>query len=486
MKTLIGSGKSIGGAILFVGLAVCMTLKSAAIVTVSAGDDKDTSVSAYIQKYLDHKSALRLYFPSSVGRIYAANNAQPVWITEKSDHKQSWQAMMLLDCVLQYGLFRADYHPNELLYDPLHDMLDEPHKVSNSRKAKFDILLTDAMIALINNLHYGKLNPVYSADRIDRGGKLPFKADDALISALQQNDFRLAVLRAQPQNKQYAAMQDRLRQLEGVYRGDCYAIPEEDVRKIAINMERLRWADIDGAPFLQINIPAFTLKFYLPDTVYTFKTVVGKVSAPTPSSLNSEITYLTTLPEWKIPHKIFVREVLPKALKYPSYIEDSHFSIYDKNGNYISPSRKNLLQIRRNPDFYSAKQSNGCDNALGLIVFRFQNPYDIYLHDTPEQQLFKRDVRAFSHSCIRVENAQQLAELVLTASGTESQIPLLRKAVKDQVTRNISFKRPMPIRITYLTCEINKGEMVTYKDIYDLDKRLEMALYESTETLATE
>ncbi|HVW14407.1 MAG TPA: L,D-transpeptidase family protein, partial [Mucilaginibacter sp.] len=177
--------------------------------------------------------------------------------------------------------------------------------------------------------------------------------------------------------------------------------------------------------------------------------------------------------------------VLPKALKYPSYIEDSHFSIYDKNGNYISPSRKNLLQIRRNPGFYSAKQSNGCDNALGMIVFRFQNPYDIYLHDTPEQQLFKRDVRAFSHSCIRVENAQQLAELVLTASGSESQIPLLRKSVKYQLTRNISFKRPMPIRITYLTCEIIRGEMITYKDIYDLDKRLEMALYDTTEILTT-
>ncbi|HVS94239.1 MAG TPA: L,D-transpeptidase family protein [Mucilaginibacter sp.] len=485
MKTLIGSRKSIGRAALLAALAVCMVLKSAAGVSVNVADDKDTSVSAYIQQYLDHKSALRLYFPASVGRIYTANNAQPVWITESGDHKQAWQAMMLLDCVLQYGLFRADYHPAELLYDPLHDMLDEPHKVPNIRKAKFDILLTDAMIALINNLHYGKLNPVYSSDRIDHGGKLPFKVDDALVDALHQNDFRLAVLRTQPNNTLYAAMQDRLRQLEGVYKGDCYAIPQEEVRKIAINLERLRWADIDGTPYLQINIPAFTLKFYLPDTIYTFKTVVGKVSAPTPSSLNSEITYLTTLPEWKIPHKIFVREILPKALKYPSYIEDSHFSIYDKNGNYISPSRKNLLQIRRNPDFYSAKQSNGCDNALGLIVFRFQNPYDIYLHDTPEQQLFKRDVRAFSHSCIRVENAQQLAELVLTASGSESQIPLLRKSVKYQLTRNISFKKPMPIRITYLTCEIIRGEMITYKDIYDLDKRLEMALYDTDEILTT-
>ena len=46
-------------------------------------------------------------------------------------------------------------------------MIEEPGRISNSKKARFDILLTDALVALMNNLHYGKLNPKYAAEKID-------------------------------------------------------------------------------------------------------------------------------------------------------------------------------------------------------------------------------------------------------------------------------------------------------------------------------
>jgi murein L,D-transpeptidase YcbB/YkuD len=120
---------------------------------------------------------------------------------------------------------------------------------------------------------------------------------------------------------------------------------------------------------------------------------------------------------------------------------------------------------------------------LGNIVFRFQNIYDIYLHDTPEKQLFGKDERAFSHSCIRVENAQHLAELLLEYGDDTNKIPILNKAVKSHLTKNISLKKPVPIKITYLTCEVKEGLTIVYKDIYNLDKSLEMALYNTTETL---
>jgi L,D-transpeptidase YcbB len=466
----------------FLVVAALQGFASSGGLRISNAADKDTTVSAFIQQYLGNAKALGLYYPISVKRFYEANNGEAAWVKEQSNPKQTWEAMMLLDCVLQYGLFHSDYHPKELLYAPLHTMLEEPGKIGNSQKAKFDILLSDALITLMNNLHYGKLNPVYSEEKIDADLKLPFHAEDALMDARKQAAFASAVLKVQPKSKQYAAMQDRMRVLKGQYQEDCYEVPESDVRKIAINMERLRWAEINEDGYLQINIPSYTLKFIQPDTTYEFRVVVGKTTAQTPS-LSSTITYLTTFPEWKIPQKIFVKELLPKALKYNSYIENSHFVIYDKAGNYIEPTKSNLGKVKRNPDFYYARQSSGCDNALGNIVFRFQNVYDIYLHDTPEQQLFKKEERAFSHSCIRVEKAQYLADLVLKYSGDANKIVLLNKAVKNQLTRNISLTKPLPIKITYLTCEVKQGLIVTYKDIYDLDKSLEMALYNSTQTL---
>lgn len=452
--------------------------------SITRAVQRDTSVSAYIEQYLvnNNAKALRLYFPNSVKRFYDANNGDAAWIKEGSNPKQTWEAMLLLDCVLQYGLSHDDYHPKELLYKPLHEMLEEPGKVGNSDKAKFDVLLSDAMITFMNNLHYGKLNPLYYTDKIDAGFMLPFHAEDALTSARKQSDFMDAVLIVQPKSKQYAAMQDRMRLLKGQYQEDCYEVPESEVRKIAINMERLRWAEIDEDAYIQVNIPSYNLKFIQPDTTYEFKVIVGKPTAQTPS-LSSEITYFTTYPEWKIPQSIFVKELLPKALKDTAYLDNNHFIIRDKAGNYVKPTRVNLRKVKLQPQSYYARQSSGCDNALGNLVFRFQNIYDIYLHDTPEQQLFKKGERAFSHSCIRVENAQHLAELVLKFSGDVGKITLLHKAYNAHLTRNISLKKHLPIKITYLTCEVKEGLVITYKDIYNLDKSLEMALYNTTQTL---
>ncbi|HVV54968.1 MAG TPA: L,D-transpeptidase family protein [Mucilaginibacter sp.] len=485
MKRLIGSKKrainyKING-LLPVIAGVLLLVSSLSYAKGHNVSDRDTSVSAYMQQYLGSGgNGLMLAYPNSVERFYEADNLRPVWIDR--DHTQTWDAMMLLDCVTQYGLFHADYHPDELLYQQLQTMIQDPSKISNQKKARFDIYLTDAMITLMNNLHYGKLNPFYSADKIDSGLMIPFHAETELAAALQGKDFRVTILSVQPQSKQYAAMQDYMHLLKGQYQGDCYQVPESVVRKVAINMERLRWAEIGGSVYIQVNIPSFNLKFYQPDTTYEFKVVVGKTSAPTPV-LKSQITYFTTTPEWKIPQKIFTNEILPKALRDARYLDNSHFSIYNRKGEYINPTKAKLLEIKRHPQLYYARQSAGCDNALGNIVFRFANIYDIYLHDTPEQQLFKRDERAFSHSCIRVERARDLAALLLRSVKDDNKIPVMDRALKLHLTRNISLKTPVPIKITYLTCEMKQGTLITYKDIYNLDNSLEMALYNASDTL---
>jgi murein L,D-transpeptidase YcbB/YkuD len=444
---------------------------------------KDTSVSHFIAEYFSkNTNDLNLYYPKTVQRFYGLANGNAAWVREESNPKQTWEAMMFLDCVLQYGLAHEDYHPKELLYEPLHTMLEEPGKVGNRQKARFDILLSDALITLMNNLHYGKLNPVYTSDKVDAGGMIPFHAENALFNARQQDDFMSAISKVQPKSKIYANMQDHMRKLKGVYQGDCYDIPESEVRKIAINMERIRWEEVDGDTYIQINIPAYTLKFIRADSVYDFKVIVGKPHAPTPT-LSSNISYLTTYPEPKIPRKIFINELLPKAIANPLYLVNNHYSIYSKDGQYLKPTKTLLLKAKRNPDSYYALQYAGCDNELGQIVFRFANAYGVNLHDTPEQNLFGSEQRALSNYCIRVERAKQLAELLLKTGNSANKISVLDNALKKHLTRNVSLKIPVPVKITYLTCIIKKGDVITFKDIYNLDKSLEMALYNTNQTL---
>ena len=175
----------------------------------------------------------------------------------------------------------------------------------------------------------------------------------------------------------------------------------------------------------------------------------------------------------------------PKAIADPSYLGNNHFVIYDLKGRYIEPDKAELMKIKSNANLYYARQAAGCDNSLGLVVFRFPNPYDVYLHDTPEQSLFQKKDRDFSHGCIRVEHAGKLAELLLKNDGSAAKITALQKGMAAYINQNIFLKKAVAIKIIYLTCEVNKGQLITYKDIYNLDKGLEMALYGVDQPIST-
>jgi murein L,D-transpeptidase YcbB/YkuD len=132
-----------------------------------------------------------------------------------------------------------------------------------------------------------------------------------------------------------------------------------------------------------------------------------------------------------------------------------------------------LKEIRQNPYKYSIRQSSGCDNALGAVVFRFENSYGVYLHDTSQKQLFNKSERALSHGCIRVENAKELASLILKNDGFKNLIPNLENAMAEYKRKDFVLKQPVPIIITYLTCLIKDGKPIFYKDIYHFDDSLE-------------
>ncbi|PJJ83533.1 L,D-transpeptidase scaffold domain-containing protein [Mucilaginibacter auburnensis] len=437
----------------------------------------DAALATEIQAQLDDINlAAQLNFPASVARFYREGKFAGTWVTDNYGQNAKWQALLLIDCVLQYGLSPADYHPKEILYNRLYD-IEKTDKLNVAQKARFDIMMTDAMVTLLNYLHYGKLNPNYGQLAIDKGLGLPFNAERSLALILKQPDFKTGMLDVQPRSKAYADLQYKMRQLKGQYDGDCYTVPEQTIRKIAINMERLRWAEInDAEAYVHVNIPSFDLTYHLPDTNRMFKVIVGSPEHPTPV-LQSNIEYFTTAPEWKIPASIFNKELLPKAIKNPAYLTENNLTIYDGVGQVENIDAALLNTIAKNSKNYYAKQAAGCDNALGLLVFRFKNIYSVYLHDTPDKMLFKREKRDLSHGCIRVENAALLAELLLKNDAQGGKVAQLKRNLTKEKQQNFVLTQPVPVKLTYLTCLVKDGEIVNYKDIYTLDKSLEMAMY---------
>jgi murein L,D-transpeptidase YcbB/YkuD len=352
--------------------------------------------------------------------------------------------------------------------------------------ARLDVLLTDAMLAFISHLHYGKLAPLYTSATTDRSDFKGLKADSILISALKSTKFSLSVTNVQPDNKQYRELQNMLRLMTGQYTGDSYETDIQTVKLIALNMERMRWEKPMSEPYISINIPAFNLRYYKKSAYQEFKVIVGKPSTPTPV-LASSIGYFTTAPDWTVPQKILVKELLPLALKHPGYLDNNNFRIYDKKGNTIDPDPINLKRVKDNISDYIIKQSPGCDNALGKIAFNFPNNYSVYLHDTPDRQLFNRAERAFSHGCIRLEKPEEFAGILLKAdSAPEKTFSELHQAMEAYQRKRFTLKTPVPILVRYITCEINNGILSSYTDLYKKDKEISDKLFGSDDIFITE
>lgn len=421
-----------------------------------------------------------LFYPKSVKKFYEQSGFAPAWIRPQNGEGPTWQAMLLLDCVLQYGLAHADYHPKELTYERLHALLDTPGKIDIREQARFDILLTDAMVTLLNHLHYGKLNPEFSAAAIDQGIKNGFRAEIALAQALEQKKyfaFLNAVTEVQPRSTSYRELQYQLRLATGLYTGDCYELPDSTLRIMAINLERLRWLGNDEGSFIQVNIPSYALRFTRPDTTYTFRVAVGKPTSPTPV-FNSVVSYFTTAPDVMLPKKHFLNTILPNLLKDTNYLRANHLAIYDKKGAFIQIDPASLALIIQHPGDYQARHGSGHDRSQGKLAFHFPgNKIKIDLHDFMKKELFNQEERAFSSGCVWLADAEELAALLLKGDGRANELEAMHQAVARYQRKTFILQKPVPFRLTYLTCEVKEGQLINYKDIYDLDKGLEMALY---------
>ncbi|AZA51801.1 L,D-transpeptidase family protein [Chryseobacterium sp. G0201] len=417
----------------------------------------------------DSVTLSKLHYPKSIIQFYTKNDYEYAWINDKQKSDQPELAMLLLTYSYRFGLTLSDYHWEAISLQKLRKLRDTPVGINQKELAVFDILMTDALITFINNLHFGKYNPSYNSAYIDTKDINGFRSEEVLLFAKQQTDFLKVILEVQPKIKAYTDLQNYL---NGLYEeNDCLA-PQPEIEKIVINMERLRWINTRDQAYILVNIPSYTLEFHQKDSVFDFKVIIGKPTTKTPV-LESSVTYFTTAPDWRVPQSIFIKEMLPKILKNSRYLEDHHYSVYNKQGNEVEITSSKLKEIRQNPHRYSVRQSSGCDNALGAVVFRFDNSYGVYLHDTSQKQLFKKDDRALSHGCIRVENAKELASLILKYDHSEHKIPVLENAMAEYQRKDFVLKQPVPIIITYLTCLIKDGKPVLYKDIYHFDDSLE-------------
>jgi murein L,D-transpeptidase YcbB/YkuD len=254
---------------------------------------------------------------------------------------------------------------------------------------------------------------------------------------------------------------------------------ERRVAQIAANLERFRWLPHDlGGRYVLVNIPAFYLGAYdQGQPVLQMKVVVGRDYGGRATPIFSDsMSYLIFDPYWNVPESIAEREILPKATRDPSYLTRNRFEVVRGWGPVTVIPTSSLSRSELAPGHfrYRLRQKPGPGNALGRVKFIFPNDYNVYLHDTPEDQLFSERVRAFSHGCIRVEKPAQLAAFVLGPQGwTATQA---EAAMNAGMWRRVTLTRKLPVYIAYFTAFDRNGELAFRPDVYDQDDRLIRAL----------
>ncbi|MEN5193257.1 L,D-transpeptidase family protein [Sphingobacterium faecium] len=435
------------------------------------------AISTEIQQQLDNSALLqKLNFPKSVKRFYGLNMNQAIWLAADGNSDPTASAIILLDHVEQYGLQGKKYHP-EILHDKMmREIWQTTRPLSLVQKIEFEILLTDALISIINDLHYGGFNPFLPSIKIDSGMHTGLRAEVFLNRIKDSDSLMDSIIRVQPQLEAYQQLQSYVQENLNQAVNNSNESAWDEINMISMNLERLRWSNINRDNYILINIPSFELFYHTVDSTYLFKVVIGKKITPTPL-LTSDISHLETAPDWQIPNKIFIKELLPKAIKNNAFFENNQMAVYDLKSNFIPINPRTIAQIKQNSKKFYARQSAGCDNALGKVVFRFNNSYTIYLHDTPEQSYFSKIKRTFSHGCIRVEKAELLATLLLKNDGQTERIPVLKKAMDHYTKKRFNFRTNIPIIVTYLTITVLDKQLHYHEDIYGLDKLLKEKMF---------
>lgn len=245
------------------------------------------------------------------------------------------------------------------------------------------------------------------------------------------------------------------------------------IDQVRVNLERSRWLPRELPPrFVMVDIAGFQAWYFEnAQRVWTGRVQVGSPYRRTPI-FKSEITHITLNPTWTIPPTILRNDTLPAVRKDPGYLARNRIRVLDYEGR---PLAQDQIDWNR-PGRIILRQDAGPGSALGRMAIRFPNTYSVYLHDTPHQQLFQREQRAFSSGCIRVEGIFQLAELLLHDPARWNR-SALDEAIAAGATRRVDLAERVPIFLMYWTVNVADDDRIRFKpDIYSGDNQVLQAL----------
>ncbi|WP_255563709.1 L,D-transpeptidase family protein [Mucilaginibacter rivuli] len=431
----------------------------------------------------------KLVNPKLITAWYEQNDYDPAFVMEHLPNDDLKTFVGYLDHSEEHGLDSVMFQTAKI--NALLAKFYSKEAIKNTTEAyqdmaQLEILVANAMINYSNALQFGVMNPRKIYANYFTKTKRPDSA--SMLRVFNVHDFKSYLDSIQPKGPQYVALQNALKSGKNA----PGMSKEETQRILVVNLERLRWKNKPTEnKYVIVNIPDFQLDVVQDGkSIMNMKVCVGegrnkdhantlvdydesdKVDRPfsheTPQ-LNSMIYVAEVNPVWNIPSSIAVKEIMGLAMNDRYYLSNKNIDVY-KNGQKIEDSETiNWDDVKKDPDSYSFKQQPGADNALGKVKFLFPNATNVYLHDTPAQLPFKKDMRAVSHGCVRLEKPLDFAKAMF---GDGDKYDTIAKDMsEDNATpTQLMLPKKVPVYLTYVTCWADANGVIQFRhDVYALD-----------------
>ncbi|WP_283194466.1 L,D-transpeptidase family protein [Rhizobium sp. AN80A] len=245
------------------------------------------------------------------------------------------------------------------------------------------------------------------------------------------------------------------------------------IEKLIVAMEQARWLPADLGPrYVFINQPAYMVYYYNDNKQeLSMRTVIGKTTNQT-FFFQDQVQTVEYNPFWGVPQSIIINEMLPKLRADPGYLDRMGYEVA-VGGKAVPSASVDWYGSTAN---VAVRQPPSGDNALGKLKILFPNKHAIYMHDTPERTFFKRDMRALSHGCVRLEEPRVMAAAVLSTT-----VDKVNEEIATGKNHAVQVPQKFPIYIAYFTAWPDKNGVVQYfNDVYDRDSYVRKAFDATT------
>lgn len=439
-------------------LCVAVAIAAAATVAVIYGPGWSGALQAYVDADRTAlRTALKAPEMAELRLAYAARDFKPIWIEGRRARPETQTFIGLLTASGDDGLDPQQYETGRLT-----SAIAGLGDASRADKAQTELLLSRTYVDYISDLH----TPMVGAEMIFTDADLgrPGVSHPAVMAQLAKTpSLSKAIEAATRMNPLYVQHRAALRQ----HRKGGAASPAAD-DLLRVNLERLRALPVElGTRFILVDTAAGKLWLYENGRpVDSMKVIVGTPQHATPM-MAGMVRYAMFNPSWNVPPDLTQATYAPRFQADLKAVDALHMDVWSdhtKGAYKLDPETVDWGAIARGGQSVWLRQRPGGHNSMGAVKFMMPNELGIYLHDTPNKDLFASAQRTFSAGCVRVEDYKRLARWLYNNALVGPRGP-----TADQ---RIDLPTPTPVYITYLTAAVESDRVVQRADVYHRDPAL--------------